>query len=215
MQLTTLELRFGDPATWRPGSTLGSVDTTLSWTRHAGQHDRRPPGVARPHGQRQQAGGALFAVAHHGRRAPPSSGQRSQISSAGQVREKDLNLSRWRPRDHPGCTVTGHQGSRTKTHWPARQPVGENRAMERASRQRLESGLLADARRAPGQRPARTRPGKTTWGTTSGSARPASTPNAGFSDEPLPDLDTTIRPGPMAATPSPSKPTSKKTPTTN
>jgi transposase len=86
------------------------------------------------------------------------------------------------------------------------------RSLKRRISDAIFARLLADARRA-GQRPApRAREGN--QGTTLTPARPAHTPNAGSSDKPLPDPGTTIRPGTRAATPSPSKPTSKKTPTT-
>ena len=86
------------------------------------------------------------------------------------------------------------------------------RSLKRRISDAIFACLLADARRA-GQRPARTaREGN--QGTTLTPARPAHTPNAGSSDKPLPDLGTTIRPGTRAATPPPSKPTSKKNPTT-
>ena len=86
------------------------------------------------------------------------------------------------------------------------------RSLKRRISDAIYARLLADARRA-GQRPARTaREGNR--GTTLTPARPAHTPDAGSSDQPLPDLGTTIRPGTRAAAPSPSKPISKKTPTT-
>jgi transposase len=85
------------------------------------------------------------------------------------------------------------------------------RSLKRRISDAIYARLLADARRA-GQRPARAREGNR--GTTLTPARPAHTPNAGSSDKPLPDPGTTIRPGTRAATPSPSKPTSKKTLTT-
>ena len=86
------------------------------------------------------------------------------------------------------------------------------RSLKRRISDAIFARPLADARRA-GQRPApRAREGNR--GTTLTPARPAHTPNAGSSDKPLPDLGTTIRPGARAATPSPSKPTSKKTLTT-
>jgi len=86
------------------------------------------------------------------------------------------------------------------------------RSLKRRISDAIFARLLADARRA-GQRPAaRAREGNR--GTTLTPARPAHAPNAGSSDKPLPDLSTTIRPGTRAATPSPSKPTSKKTLTT-
>jgi transposase len=83
------------------------------------------------------------------------------------------------------------------------------RSLKRRISDAIFARLLADARR-DGQRPApRAREGN--QGTTLTPARPAHTPNAGSSDKPLPDLGTTIRPGTRAVTPSPSKPTSKKT----
>jgi transposase len=89
---------------------------------------------------------------------------------------------------------------------------GALRSLKRRISDAIYACLLADARRA-GQRSAGTaREGN--QGTTLTPARPARTPNAGSSDKPLPDLGTTIRPGTRAATPSPSKPTSKKTLTT-
>jgi hypothetical protein len=70
---------------------------------------------------------------------------------------------------------------------------GALRSLKRRISDAIYACLLADARRA-GQRPARTaREGNR--GTTLTPARPAHTPNAGSSDKPLPDLDTTIRPG--------------------
>ena len=86
------------------------------------------------------------------------------------------------------------------------------RSLKRRISDAVYARLLADARRA-GQRPAR-RAREGNRGTTLTPARPAHTPNTGSSDKPLPDLGTTIRPGTRAATPSPSKPTSKKTLTT-
>src|SRR5215831_19825869 len=86
------------------------------------------------------------------------------------------------------------------------------RSLKRRISDAIYARLLADARRA-GQRPAR-RAREGNRGTTLTPARPAHTPNTGSSDKPLPDLGTTIRPGTRAATPSPSKPTSKKTLTT-
>ncbi len=89
---------------------------------------------------------------------------------------------------------------------------GALRSLKRRISDAIYACLLADARRA-GQRPAGTaREGN--QGTTLTPARPAHTPNAGSSDKPLPDLGTTIRPVTRAITPSPSKPTSKKTLTT-
>jgi hypothetical protein len=86
------------------------------------------------------------------------------------------------------------------------------RSLKRRISDAIFARLLADARRA-GQQPApRAREGNR--GTTLTPARPAHTPNAGSSDKPLPDPGTTIRPGTRAATPSPSKPTSRKTQTT-
>ena len=86
------------------------------------------------------------------------------------------------------------------------------RSLKRRISDAIYARLQADARRA-GQRPAR-RAREGNRGTALTPARPAHTPNAGSSDKPLPDLGTTIRPGTRAATPSPSKPTSKKTLTT-
>jgi transposase len=86
------------------------------------------------------------------------------------------------------------------------------RSLKRRISDAIYGRLQADARRA-GQRPAR-RAREGNRGTALTPARPAHTPNAGSSDKPLPDLGTTIRPGTRAATPSPSKPTSKKTLTT-
>jgi hypothetical protein len=87
------------------------------------------------------------------------------------------------------------------------------RSLKRRISDAIYARLLADARRA-GQQPApRAREGN--QGTTLTPARPAHTPNAGSSDKPLPDPATTIRPGTRAATPSLSKPTSKKNPTTS
>jgi hypothetical protein len=83
------------------------------------------------------------------------------------------------------------------------------RSLKRRISDAIFARLLADARR-DGQRPApRAREGN--QGTTLTPARPAHTPNAGSSDKPLPDPGTTIRPGTRAVTPTPSKPTSKKT----
>ena len=82
------------------------------------------------------------------------------------------------------------------------------RSLKRRISDAIFARLLADTRRA-GQRPAR-RAREGNRGTTLTPARPAHTPNAGSSDKPLPDLGTTIRPGTGAATPSSSKPTSKK-----
>ena len=82
------------------------------------------------------------------------------------------------------------------------------RSLKRRISDAIFARLLADTRRA-GQRPAR-RAREGNRGTTLTPARPAHTPNAGSSDKPLPDLGTTIRPGTRAATPSSSKPTSKK-----
>ena len=86
------------------------------------------------------------------------------------------------------------------------------RSLKRRISDAIYARLQADARRA-GQRPAR-RAREGNRGTALTPARPAHTPNAGSSDKPLPDLGTTIRPGTRAATPSPPKPTSKKTLTT-
>ena len=86
------------------------------------------------------------------------------------------------------------------------------RSLKRRISDAIFACLLADARRA-GQQPAR-RAREGNRGTTLTPARPAHTPNAGSSDKPLPDLGTTIRPGTRPATPSPSKPTSKKPLTT-
>jgi transposase len=83
------------------------------------------------------------------------------------------------------------------------------RSLKRQISNAVYARLLADARRA-GQRPAqRAREGNRE--TTLTPARSAHAPNAGSSDKPLPDLGTTIRPRTRAATPSPPKPTSKKT----
>jgi transposase len=87
------------------------------------------------------------------------------------------------------------------------------RSLKRRISDAIYACLLADARRAGQIPPARTaREGNRV--TTLTPARPAHTPNAGSSDKPLPDLGTTIRPGTTAATPSPPKPTSRKTLTT-
>ncbi len=83
------------------------------------------------------------------------------------------------------------------------------RSLKRRISDAIFARLLADARRA-GQQPAR-RAWEGNRGTTLTPARPAHTPNAGSSDKPLPDPGTTIRPGTRAATPSPPKPTPKKT----
>jgi transposase len=86
------------------------------------------------------------------------------------------------------------------------------RSLKRRISDAIYARLLADAQRA-GQRPAR-RAQEGNRGTTLTPARPAHTPNAGSSDKPLPDPGTTIRPRTRAATPPPSKPTSRKTLTT-
>ena len=81
------------------------------------------------------------------------------------------------------------------------------RALKRQISDAIFPRLKADTARR--QRPAR-RAREGNRGTTLSPAQPAYTPNTGSSAKPLPDLGTTIRPGTRAATPSSSKPTSKK-----
>jgi transposase len=110
-------------------------------------------------------------------------------------------------------TQIRHKHSEGRAYYDKKVAEGKThkaalRSLKRRISDAIYACLLADARRA-GQRPARTaREGNR--GTTLTPARPAHAPNAGSSDKPLPDLGTTIRPGTRAATPSPSKPTSKK-----
>ena len=114
-------------------------------------------------------------------------------------------------------TQIRHKHSEGRAYYDKKVAEGKThkealRSLKRRISDAIFACLLADARRA-GQRPARgARQG--TRGTTLTPARPAHTPNAGSSDKPLPDPGTTIRPGTRAATPSPSKPTSRKTPAT-
>jgi transposase len=114
-------------------------------------------------------------------------------------------------------TQIRHKHSDGRTYYEKKLAEGKThkealRSLKRRISDAIYARLLADARRA-GQRPApRAREGN--QGTALTPARPAHTPNAGSSDKPLPDPGTTIRPGTRAATPSLSKPTSKKNPTT-
>jgi transposase len=114
-------------------------------------------------------------------------------------------------------TQIRHRHSEGRAYYEKKLAEGKThkealRSLKRRISDAIYARLQADARRA-GQRPAR-RAREGNRGTALIPARPAHTPNAGSSDKPLPDLGTTIRPGTRAATPSPSKPTSKKTLTT-
>jgi transposase len=114
-------------------------------------------------------------------------------------------------------TQIRHRHSEGRAYYEKKLAEGKThkealRSLKRRISDAIYGRLQADARRA-GQRPAR-RAREGNRGTALTPARPAHTPNAGSSDKPLPDLGTTIRPGTRAATPSPSKPTSKKTLTT-
>jgi transposase len=110
-------------------------------------------------------------------------------------------------------TQIRHRHSEGRVYYEKKLAEGKThkealRSLKRRISDAIFARLLADARR-DGQRPApRAREGN--QGTTLTPARPAHTPNAGSSDKPLPDPGTTIRPGTRAATPSPSKPTSRK-----
>ena len=110
-------------------------------------------------------------------------------------------------------TQIRHRHSEGRVYYEKKLAEGKThkealRSLKRRISDAIFACLLADARR-DGQRPAaRAREGNR--GTTLTPARPAHTPNAGSSDKPLPDPGTTIRPGTRAATPSPSKPTSRK-----
>ena len=114
-------------------------------------------------------------------------------------------------------TQIRHRHSEGRAYYEKKLAEGKThkealRSLKRRISDAIYARLQADARRAA-QRPAR-RAREGNRGTALTPARPAHTPNAGSSDKPLPDLGTTIRPGTRAATPSPSKPTSKKTLTT-
>ena len=114
-------------------------------------------------------------------------------------------------------TQIRHRHSEGRAYYEKKLAEGKThkealRSLKRRISDAIYARLQADARRAA-QRPAR-RAREGNRGTALTPARPAHTPNAGSSDKPLPDLGTTIRPGTRAATPSPPKPTSKKTLTT-
>ena len=114
-------------------------------------------------------------------------------------------------------TQIRHRHSEGRAYYEKKLAEGKThkealRSLKRRISDAIYARLQADARRA-GQRPAR-RAREGNRGTALIPARPAHTPNAGSSDKPLPGPGTTIRPGTRAATPSPSKPTSKKTLTT-
>src|SRR5947207_3192088 len=114
-------------------------------------------------------------------------------------------------------TQLRHKHSEGRAYYEKKLAEGKThkealRSLKRRISDAIYARLQADARRA-GQRPAR-RARVGNRGTALSPAQPAPTPNAGSSDNPLPALGTTIRPGTRAATPSPPKPTSKKTRTT-
>jgi hypothetical protein len=142
--------------------------------------------------------------------------------SSGNRKARRLSLRGNRRINHAihmaAITWIRHQHSDGRTCYEKKLAEGKThkealRSLKRKISDAIYARLLADARRA-GQQPAR-RAREGNRGTTLTPARPAHTPNAGSSDKPLPDPATTIRPGTRAATPSLSKPTSKKNPTTS
>ena len=114
-------------------------------------------------------------------------------------------------------TQIRHRHSEGRAYYDKKVAEGKThkealRSLKRRISDAIFARLQADARRAA-PAPRRAREGNR--GTALTPARPAHTPNASSSDKPLPDLHTTIRPATTAGTPSPPKPTSKKTrPTT-